>query len=426
MPAPPAELLGDCFAHDRDRLSHADALGLIAERTPLVAATERIALADAAGRYAAALVRATRPVPAHDNAAVDGYALAAADLSDAAPTTLQVAMRLAAGTAAPGRLAGGAAARIFTGAPVPDGADTVVMQEDVETVAAGQVRVPTGVRAGANVRLAGEDARPGQTLVAAGQRLRPQDIAALASQGLAEAVVYRPLRVGVLSSGEEIARPGAAPGPAAVFDANRPMLLAMLAHLPVEAVDLGIVADDPAAVAATLERAGSSLDLVITSGGASRGEEDHLVRTVAARGRLDAWQIAVKPGRPLGLGSLGGAAVMMLPGNPVAVMVCFLLYGLPLLARLGGGRPVEPARFLLPAAFAMKRKKPDRREFLRGWTAMEGGALSVHRFPRDGSGLISSLCAATGLVELAEPVTRVTPGDMVAFVPFSGFGVGAG
>ncbi|MBM3525246.1 MAG: molybdopterin molybdotransferase MoeA, partial [Alphaproteobacteria bacterium] len=333
--------------------------------------------------------------------------------------------RIAAGDRRDLSLGASEAARIFTGAPVPEGADTVIMQEDTAEAGGGRVSLHGGARRGANLRRAGEDLEKGAVIVDRGARLRPPDIAALASIGLARVPVFERLRVGILSSGDELQRPGEALGTAGVYDANSYLLRALAGTLPVEPVDLGIVRDRRDSVEERLGAAARACDLVITSGGASRGEEDHFVRALAGRGGLHAWQIAVKPGRPLGLGSWDGTRVLMLPGNPVAVMVCFLLYAMPLIARLGGGRPREPRRFFVPAAFEIVDKKPDRREFLRGMLAGTGRELHAEKYKRDGSGLISSLRAADGLIELGEPVTRVAPGDMVAFLPFSEFGLPA-
>ena len=417
--------LDDCFLHDKDRLTHAEALALIEAQCRPIAGTGRIPLAVAGGRYAAEAVVSPRNVPGHDNAAVDGYAFRHGDLAPDGPTALPVADRLAAGASTAAPLPAGAAVRIFTGAALPDGADTVVMQEDVTLPEDGVVAIPAGLRPGANARSHGEDLRAGETVIATGARLRPQDIAALASIGAAEVAVYRPLRVAVLSTGDELRRPGEATAPGEVYDANAYLLLGLLKGLPVEVADLGILRDTASAVEAALRDAAGRFDVILTSGGASRGEEDHLVKAVSKLGRLHGWQIAVKPGRPMGFGAIRDAAIMTLPGNPVAAMVCFLLYAMPMIARLGGGRPPAPRRFPLPAAFALAKKKPDRREFLRGFTVERDGRLFADKFPRDGSGLISSLRAASGLIEIPEQVTRVDEGDMVAFVPFSEFGLPA-
>jgi len=417
------EDLNDCFAHDKDRLTHDEALELIAAQASAMVGSERIPLIDAAGRYAAEPVSATRQIPPCDNAAVDGYAFAHRDLAAEGDSRLQLVERIAAGDGRTVALEPGPTARIFTGAAMPDGADTVVMQEDTSIDDDGSIVIPHGLKAGANRRRAGEDLDKGATVVDPGQRLRPQDIAALASIGTDHVSVFEELKVGVLSSGDEIAAVGMETGRGQIFDANGPLLASMLQGLPVKIVPLGIVPDREDAVRSRLNDASQKCDVIISSGGASRGEEDHLVRTVAGSGQLFGWQIAVKPGRPLGFGTYGDAAVMLLPGNPVAVMVCFLLYIVPWLAALGGGRFNTPMRIPVRAGFEIPRKKPDRREFLRGWLLERDGALVAEKYPRDGSGLISSLRAASGLIEIAEPVRGVSDGDTVAFIPFSEFGL---
>lgn len=419
----PARDLDDCFLHDKDRLTHDEALALIAAHCRPVARTRTVGLEQAAGCYAAADVRSGLAIPAHDNAAVDGYAFRHGDLVAPLGAELAVVARLAAGGGRPEPLRAGAAARIFTGAPLPEGADTVVMQEHVTGPREGVVAIPHGLKCGANTRLAGEDVAVGGVVVAAGRRLRPQDLAGLASVGCAQVEVFEPLRVAMFSTGDELRLPGEPLGHGQVYDANSFLLGGLMRNLPVEVTGMGRLPDRADAVRAALTETAASADFILSSGGASRGEEDHLVKAVEALGTLHGWQVAIKPGRPVGFGAIGETAVMTLPGNPVAAMVCFLLYALPMLTRLGGGNPAPPTRFFLPAAFEIGAKKPDRREFLRGHTVMRGGQLRAEIFPNTGSGLISSLRAATGLIEIPEEVTSVVPGDMVAFVPFSEFGI---
>ena len=400
----------DCFRHDRDRLRHAEALALIAERLAPVVGTETVPLAAADGRVLAETVTAPRAVPGHDNAAVDGFAFA-----HAGGTTFRIASRIAAGDAG-GTLGTGEAARIFTGAPMPDGADTVAMQEDC--VADGDtVTVPT-LKPGANRRRAGEDVAAGSTVAAPGTVLRPQDVAAIASTGAGSVTVRQRLRVALLSTGSELLAPGAPFRQGGVYDSNRPMLLALLARLGCAVTDLGALPDDRRAIERVLGEAASDHHAVVTSGGASKGEEDHLLASLDALGRRHLWQLAVKPGRPMMMGQIGDAAVLGLPGNPVAAMVCALLYLRPALARLSGASLPGPTRYPLPAAFSI-RSKPDRREFLRGW--VEAGRAV--KFERDGSGLISGLTRATGLIEITEETVRVDEGEPVGFIPFAELGV---
>jgi molybdopterin molybdotransferase len=423
------KLLDDCFAHDRPRLRHDEALRILKERVVPVAVPESVRLAEAADRILAAAAVAPRPVPAHTNAAVDGFSFAAADYDAAAGGELVVAGRAAAGHPLAASPAPATAARIFTGAMMPEGHDTVVMQEDVRFGTVGGrdiVGIPPGLKAGANVRRAGEDVKAGEVLLKQGSVLRPQDLAALASIGMAEVQCFARLKVGIVSSGDEVVRAGAALGPGQVYDANAPMLSALIASTGAVAVDLGVLPDRPETVKQRLAEAAREVDAIITSGGASRGEEDHVVAALDALGKRHLWQLAIKPGRPMSFGQIGDCVMLGLPGNPVAVFVCFLLYVWPLLRRLGGAEWPEPRRYRLPALFAFPGRKAGRREFWRGILKETPRGLAVDKFARDGSGLISGLRAADGLIDIPEDVTEVRPGDDVAFIPFAQFGSGGG
>lgn len=422
------KLRDDCFLHDEDRLKHAEALAILRERIAPVTAVVELVPEAAAGHILAEPVVAPRPIPAHTNAAVDGYAFAFSDYDSRAGSDLAVSGRAAAGHALAGPGEPGTALRIFTGAAMPEGTDTVVMQEDVESESGesqARVRIPPGLKQGANCRQAGEDAEAGATLLEAGRRLRPQDVAAAASTGLARIPCFSPLRVAIFSTGDEVVRTGSPLEAGQVYDANAPMLHGLIAATGAECVDLGVLPDEAATVETRLAEAAADHDVLITSGGASRGEEDHVVNTVDKLGALHMWQIAVKPGRPMAFGQIGDCVFLGLPGNPVAVFVCFLLYVRPVLVRLSGGRWPEPARFPVQAAFSVPRKKTGRREYWRAFLTVDaGGRLAVGKYPRDGSGLISSLCAADGLVEVPEDATEVREGQEVAFIPFAEFGIG--
>jgi molybdopterin molybdotransferase len=420
------KLLDDCFLTDKERMRHDEALALIRERLKPVVGIEEVPLEQASGRIAASPVSAPRPVPGHDNAAVDGYAFAHADYI-ARGGRLPVSVRVTAGHPAAFALPEGSAARVFTGAVMPKGADTVAMQEDCRLQEAQQttfVIVPEGLKPGANRRLAGEDLASGAILVESGDRLGPQDIAAIASTGAAHVTCYAPLRLATLSSGDELLAPGAEFVEGGVYDSNRPLIAALLAGLPAEATDLGILPDRHDVIRDTLEKAAARHDALITSGGASRGEEDHLGAALAELGKRHIWQLAVKPGRPMSFGQIGDCVMLGLPGNPVAVFVCFALYVRPALLRLAGGRWREPRRLILEAAFDMPKKKAGRREFLRGILVEEpDGFRRVAKFPRDGSGLITGLRQADGLIEIPEESTGVAEGDPVRFIPFTEFGL---
>jgi molybdopterin molybdotransferase len=354
---------------------------------------------------------------------VDGYALSFADLDGDTVTKMPVSLRIAAGEIGQGRLKRNTCARIFTGAVMPRGADTVIMQEDVEVVG-DAAAIPPGARAGANMRKAGEDLAQGSRPIMPGDRLRPQELAAAASLGFDRIRCYKRLRVALISTGDEIIRPGEKLVEGQVYDSNHFLLRALLETVDAEVSDLGVLADEAGLVTDTLLAAADTHHVILTTGGASRGEEDHVVEAVHEHGHLHAWQLAVKPGRPLAFATLKDAVFLGLPGNPVAAMVCFLLYAQPMFALLQGAKWNEPARFAVPAGFDVKSKKPDRREFLRGWIERDGdGGQRLVRYPQDGSGLISSLRAADGLIEIEEQVTSVARGDPLNFIPFSGFGL---
>ncbi len=417
-------LLDDCFLHDKDRLRHEEALGILRNGISPIAGVESVSLTDAHGRILADDVVAPRNIPAFDNAAVDGYALSFADIDPEGETRLPVSMRIPAGNVPETALKPGTTARIFTGAQVPEAADTIIMQEDVIVEDNGEVAFPAGIKKGINLRQAGEDLGAGRTVVAAGERLRAPELTAIASCGRDQLTCFKPLSVGLLSTGDEIIRPGTPFAPGNVYDANYFLMQSLITATGANVNDLGIAPDTSNDVERLLVDAAQKYDVIITSGGASRGEEDHVVETINRIGTLHSWQLAIKPGRPMSFGQIGDKVILGLPGNPVAVMVCFMLYVRPLLLRLGGGRWVTPQRYFVPAAFTIERKKTDRREFLRGWIEGDAqGRPQAHKFPSDGSGLISSLRAANGLIELDESVSRVLPGDMVGFIPFPELGI---
>jgi molybdopterin molybdotransferase len=420
-----AKLIDDCFVLDKDRLPHDEAIGILQARVQPVVGVEEVKLAEAAGRVLAQPVVSARAIPAHDNAAVDGYAFAHAAYDQGRKTRFKVAGQAAAGHPFPGDPPPDAAVRIFTGAVMPKGFDTVAMQEDVRLEQDGGelwALIPGGLKSGANRRLAGEDVKENTVFLGPGARLRPQDVASAAAAGLAGLTCYAPLKVAILSTGDEILRPGEKFSPGKVYDANAPMLQGLIGSLGAEAVDLGVLPDNAEQVRTALAEAAGAFDAVIISGGASQGAEDHIAASLDQLGKRHLWQIAIKPGRPMMFGQIGNCVVLGLPGNPVAVFVCFLIYVRPVLTRLSGGTWPVPHRFPLPAAFSRK-KKVGRREFWRAKLLREGSeGLQVDKFPRDGSGLISSLREADGLIEVAEEVCEVKEGDIVSFMPFSEFG----
>ncbi|MEM9590172.1 MAG: gephyrin-like molybdotransferase Glp [Pseudomonadota bacterium] len=420
-----AKLIDDCFVLDKDRLPHDEAVGILKTRVHPVTEMVQVNLADAAGRFLAEPIIAPRPIPGHDNAAVDGYAFAASDYDIQEGSTFRIVGAAAAGHPYEGEPASGDAVRIFTGAVMPAELNTVVMQEDVQIEDRGgepYVLIPPGLKPGANCRLAGEDTKPGETLVAAGARLRPQDVGSAAAAGLGAIQCRAPLKVAVFSTGDEILRPGESFVEGKVYDANAPMLHGLVETIGTEAVDLGVLPDTRSDVIDALSKASKAFDAIVISGGASQGQEDHVVASIDALGKRHLWQIAIKPGRPMSFGQIGDCVVLGLPGNPVAVFVCFLLYVRPVLTVLAGGSWPEPTRFPVVANFTQK-KKVGRREFWRARLMQDNGKLVVTKFARDGSGLISSLREADGLIEVAEDVAAVVAGELVDFIPYTEFGI---
>ncbi len=414
------ELRNDCFALPAgvDWIPVDDALSMLRSRLSPVTGPVEVSTSEALGRILAADMRAERANPPGANSAVDGYGLAHAALGDGRQTLGLVEGRAAAGAPYQGDVPFGKAVRILTGALLPAGVDTVVMQEDV-TVQQNQILLEGRVRAGANARKAGEDVTAGDLVLAKGTRLGPQQLALLTAVGCARAAVHERLRVGILSTGDEIVEPGDAIKTSQTYDANRPMLLGLAKAWGHEAVDLGRVPDKRAALRSRLDDAARDVDVIIASGGASAGDEDHVSALLQEAGALSLWRVAIKPGRPISLGAWENVPFFGLPGNPVAAFVCALIFARPALNVLAGANWQEPQGFLVPAAFE-KRKRPGRREYLRARLNDKGQA---EVFPSEGSGRISGLSWATGLVELADEGRDIRVGDPVRFLPYGSFGL---
>jgi molybdopterin molybdotransferase len=413
-----AQLSDDCFAFGGPMMSVDEAVRLIAERVTRVVDTETVALAAADGRVLAVDIAAPLPLPPFTNSAVDGYALASSDLPTTDAQAFPLSGRVQAGASALAAVKRGEAMRIFTGAPMPDGADTVFMQEDVR-LEEGKVVLPAGLKPGANVRLAGEDIPLGHVALQEGQRLRPQHVALAAAFGLTDLTVVRRLRVAVFSTGNELVSPGEHRAAPQLFDSNRFMLMAMLRRLGCEVSDLGILRDERAALASALRKVAGSCDLILTTGGVSTGEEDHVKAGVEAVGKLVLWRMAIKPGRPVAMGIIDGTPLIGLPGNPVASFVTFVHLVRPTVLALSGARQEPLVPLPVRAAFAY-RKKIARREYVRvSLREAADGAHEAVKFPREGAGLLSSLVDTDGLVELGEQVTRVEPGQTVGFLSYA-------
>lgn len=381
---------------------------LLAAAIPL-AETESCPADAALGRVLAAPLVAQVTVPPLDNAAMDGYAIRHADW--AADAWLPVAQRIPAGSLGH-ELAPGTAARIFTGAPVPAGADCVVMQEDCEADE-GRVRIPREPRLGSHIRRAGEDIEAGQTVLAPGTRLGPAQLGVAASVGATTLIVARRLKVAVFFTGDEIVMPGQPLAAGRIYNSNRATLIALLDQLGVEIIDLGQVADRLDATVATLECAAAAADVVVTSGGVSVGEEDHVKAAVEQLGRIEMWKVAMKPGKPLAYGRVKNTDFLGLPGNPVSAFVVFCLFVRPFLLRRMGAQVQAPAAFPVPAGFDWP-KPGKRREFLRA--RLEDGWAML--YPNQSSGVLTSLAWAEGLVDIEAGAT-IENGATVRYLPLA-------
>jgi molybdopterin molybdotransferase len=414
---PPSQLRNDCFALPPGVAWTPvdEALERLRAGLSCVVGQETVPAAKALGRVLARPVTALRDSPPAPNSAVDGYGFAHACLTEDGGDLPLAEGRAAAGVPHIGAVPAGQALRILTGATLPEGVDTVVLEEDV-TAHGDRIRFASGLKPGANTRKAGEDLRAGAPVLDRGRTLRAPDLALLASVGIAEVTVQARLRVGVLSTGDELASPGDTTDPARVYDANRPMLLALAEGWACAPIDLGRAPDDRDRLRAMLDDAATRTDVILTSGGASAGDEDHMSALLRGEGTLFSWRIALKPGRPLALGLWRGVPVFGLPGNPVAALVCALIFARPALSVLRGGPWVTPQGFDVPAAFT-KLKKPGRSEYLRARLTPDGRA---EVFGSEGSGRVSGLSWADGLVALGPEARQIAPGDPVRFLPYGG------
>ena len=413
-----AQLKDDCFAYGGELMPVEQALALIDDIGRPLTGIEQVPLAGACGRILAQGIVSPMNVPPHDNAAVDGFAVFHDDLAPEGETRLPVTGRITAGHPLERPARRGEALRIFTGAAMPQGPDSVFMQEDV-SLEGDTVVLPAGLKRGANRRRAGEDIREGATILAAGRRLRPQDVGLAGSVGRTALPCREPLRAAVFSTGDEVVEPGQPLRPGAVYDANRYAVMGLLRALGAEVTDLGILGDQGERTRAAIAEAARHHHVLMTSGGVSVGDEDHVRATLLEQGRLHAWYLAIKPGRPLMLGQIHDTAFIGLPGNPAAAMVTFLRFARPLILRLAGASAVAPTFFAVRSAFE-RRKKAGRREYIRVSLRPGGdGVLEAHAFEREGAGILSSLVDTDGLAELPEDMTRLEKGAMIQVLPFS-------
>jgi len=425
-----AQLKDDCFAFGGDLMPLADALDQLRASAGAVVETQSIPLGECLGRILAEDVIAAVDVPPHDNSAVDGFAVYFDDLNPDAETRLAMLGRIAAGHPLDGPAARGGAYRIFTGAPMPvgddgtqaSGPDTIFMEEDcaIEKTSDGDaVALPAGLKKGSNRRGAAEDVAAGSVIIAAGNRLRAQEIGLAASTGRDKLTVFKPLRVAVFSTGDEVRDPGGDAPDGCIYDANRYAVMALLLGLGATITDLGILPDDAGVISQALDAAAGDHDLLVTSGGVSAGEEDHVRGAVTNLGQIHFWRLAIKPGRPIALGQVGGTAFLGLPGNPVAAMVTFMVIGRPLVLLLSGAAETLGIRYPVEAGFDYSKKK-GRREWARVRLEFNGdGAPVAMKHHSSGAGILTSMVDADGLVELPEDTEIIQKGAMVDYLPFS-------
>ena len=407
------------YAPENRALSADEARAHMLAQVAPVTGREFLPLRSALGRILAADIVAPHDVPAHDNSAMDGYAVRFDSLAAEGETRLNVVGTAFAGNSFSGLVGKGQAVRIMTGAVLPAGADTVVVQE-VARVEEASVVVPAGQRQGQNTRRAGEDLARGAVALPAGKRVGPAELGLIASLGIAEVEVRRRLRVAFFSTGDELASIGKPLAPGEVYDSNRYTLHGLLTRLGAEIIDMGVVPDVPEALEATLREAAEIADAIITTGGVSVGEADFVKEVLAKLGQVSFWKLNIKPGRPMAFGKIGKAWLFGLPGNPVAVMVSYTQFALDALHRLSGLDPL-PLRPLLnvTAANAIK-KQPGRREYLRGTVTAVDGEWQVKTVGNQGSGVLRSMSEANCFVVLPEDCAGVQAGDSVQVQLFDG------
>ena len=407
------------YAPENCTLSAAEARArMLAEVAPIVG-REFVPLRSALGRILAADIVAPHDVPAHDNSAMDGYAVSFDSLSTESETRLNVVGTAFAGSAFSGLVGKGQAVRIMTGAVLPAGADTVVVQEATR-VEDGAVFVPAGQKQGQNTRRAGEDLARGAVALAAGKRVGPAELGLIASLGVGEVAVRRRLRVAFFSTGDELASIGTPLAPGQIYDSNRYTLHGLLTRLGADIIDLGVVPDQPEALEAALREAAGVADAIITTGGVSVGEADFVREILAKVGEVSFWKLNIKPGRPMAFGKVGDAWLFGLPGNPVAVMVSYTQFALDALLRLSGVDPLPESPLLTVTAANAIKKQPGRREYLRGTVAAVDGRWQVKTTGNQGSGVLRSMSEANCFVVLPEDCAGVQSGDGVAVQLFDG------
>jgi molybdopterin molybdotransferase len=408
-----------CFATPGKMIPLVEARAKIRDTITPRVGTTTLPLRHCCGKILGEDVIARQDVPPHNNSAMDGYAIFFDDIATDGETRLPVTARIAAGHPLERAAQRGEALRIFTGAPIPDGIDTIVMQENA-VEADGFVTFPKGAahKKGANFRHKGEDIKDGDVILKKGHKLRAADIGICASVGLTDLCIYRPLKVAVFSTGDEIRDAGQPLPTGCVYDINRYTVLSMLENLGCEVTDLGILPDNLATITTALDQAADNHDMLFTSGGVSLGEEDHIKSAVNALGKVDFWRIAIKPGRPIALGEIKNKPFIGLPGNPVATLVTFMTIARPMLLGFSGRTDISTRSYQVPAAFEMSHKG-GRYEWQRAYLKDTDQGPVVDLFHTTGSGILTSMVKTDGLVEISDNPREIKPGDLVTFIPYS-------
>ena len=406
--------------YDNQSLTVSNAREHIQRCLSMITDKEKLPLGDSLNRVLAEDIISNLNVPAHTNSAMDGYALAAIDLPVDTTQDLEVIGTAYAGAPFTGTCQSGQCIKIMTGAPLPAGTDTVVIQEMIETLSNKKIRIGTGHHAGQNVRLAGEDIAAGSVVLQHGKLLTPADLGIIASLGIGEVQVFRRPRVAFFSTGDELRSIGEPLAEGEIYDSNRYSLHGMLKRLDVEILDLGVVPDDQKKLREAFKHASESADIVITSGGVSVGEADYTKSVLSELGEINFWRIAMKPGRPLTFGKLNNATFFGLPGNPVAVMVTFYQFVLPAIYFITTGLPYQAVTLQARSENEI-RKRPGRFEFMRGTLTQDStGALKVTKSGRQGSGILTSMSQNNCFILLPEDLATVNSGELVEVQPFSG------
>ena len=414
--SPESANIDPCCSSSSNMLSVEEAIEYLLSRADIKPESEQVELKQALGRVLAVDQSSPVFVPPADNSAMDGYAVNTKDFASGGDKRLPVTQRIPAGTRGK-TLVPGTAARIFTGAPVPDGADAIVMQELTEKD--GDCIVVKAIpRKGDHIRKRGEDISTGDRILSAGQKLRPQELGLAASVGIGELPIYRKLKIAIFSTGDELVTPGNPLGEGQIYNSNLYTLTGMVQALNCDIIDLGTVPDNLDSTKKVLQEAQASADIIVTSGGVSVGEEDYVKAAIEELGSLDMWRVAMKPGKPLAFGRIGNTPFIGLPGNPVSVFVTFCLFARPYILKCQGASDVLPNRYIVTAGFDWHKPGP-RREFLRANLEIDNqGHARASIYPHQGSGVLSSAVWANGLVEISNQ-KPVSAGDLVSFIPFT-------